>query len=100
MFLVISLAAALVGYASADDGTATFPLSRWEEMLDAADRAAVRPIAPVPALQVDRSIEGSFQRGVFTGTLITRLRVPPGHEAERFPILDASASISAVTLDG
>ena len=95
---------ALLPLANAQSGTATLPLWRWEQLLDAADVAAMRPTSPVAVLQIDRSLEGSFQRGVFTGTLITRVRVPGDRDGRtddlRIPILDSSASIARVDLDG
>lgn len=96
MFLALALSVAL----AQDDGKVTLPLTRWEEMLDEAEKAEEQPIAPVPFLQIDRSIEGSFRRGVFTGTLVTRVFVPPGYEESRVPLLDADASIARVELDG
>jgi LysM repeat protein len=105
MFAVLFLAVlALLPAAWAQAGTATLPLSRWEALLDAADVAAMRPTPPVAVLQIDRSLEGSFQRGVFTGTLVTRVRVPGDRDGRtdelRIPILDSSASIARVELDG
>ena len=63
-----------------DPGTVTLPPSQWEQMLDASQAAAERPLAPVEVLQIERSIDGSFSRGVFSGTLRTRVWVPPGRE--------------------
>jgi hypothetical protein len=93
LFLLATLAAA-------QDGTVTLPLSRWEGMLDEAGTYGVRPSAPVAVLQVDRSIEGSFRRGVFTGTLVTTVHVPPGFEQQRIPVLDGGASVAHVEVDG
>ncbi len=90
----------LLCLAYAQDGTVTLPLDRWERMLDAAEDARARPAPPVPVLQVERALEGSFERGVFTGTLVTRVYVPAGADDLRVPILDGSASIARVELDG
>jgi hypothetical protein len=94
------LVSLLAGLANAQDGLVTLPLERWEQMLDAGAAAGERPAPPVPVLQVERSIEGSFRRGVFTGTLVTRVRVPAGVDDLRVPVLDAGASIARVELDG
>lgn len=91
---------ALVCLAVAQDGTVSLPLERWESMLDEVASADVRSTAPVSVLQIDRSIEGSFRRGVFSGTLVTRFHVPAGFEQLRIPVLDAGASVASVELDG
>lgn len=91
---------ALICFAFAQDGSVSLPLGQWEGMLDEAASADVRSTAPVAVLQLDRSIEGSFRRGVFTGTLITRFHVPAGFEQLRVPVLDAGASVASVELDG
>lgn len=87
-----------IPFAFAADGGVSLPLERWEAMLAAAEAAAVPPAPPVEVLHLDRSIEGHFVRGVFTGSLRLRLRVPAG--PVRVPVLDAAASIAAVELDG
>lgn len=99
MLLLLS-ALALAPPASADDGKVTLPLDSWQELLDRVDETDDPTLAPVPVLQVDRSVEGAFRRGVFTGTLVTRISVPPGARDLRVPVLDATASIAAVQLDG
>ena len=86
--------------AIAADGVVKVPLQEWERMLDTAAASAERPPAPVPVLQVDRSIEGTFRKGVFTGTLLTRIWIPVGGGDLRVPILDATASIASVQLNG
>ncbi len=96
----LTVLVALTAPARAQDGTVTIPLDRWEGLLDAVDAAAARPPPPVPVLQVDRVVDGAYRRGVFTGTLSTRFVVPPGQSDLRVPILDASASIASVELDG
>lgn len=95
---------AILPLAYAQEGSATLSLDRWERLLAESEAAALRPDAPVSVLQVDRSLEGSFQRGVFTGTLLTRFRVPPQADGQRdelrVPILDSDASIASVQLNG
>lgn len=95
---------ALLPFALAQEGDATLSLDRWERLLAEAEAAAERPGAPVAVLQVDRSLEGSFQRGVFTGTLLTRFRIPPQADGQRdelrVPVLDSDASIASVQLNG
>ncbi|MFZ5475417.1 MAG: LysM peptidoglycan-binding domain-containing protein, partial [Myxococcota bacterium] len=84
----------------ADPGTAKLPLAQWVELVDAADAADDRPAPPVPWLQVDRVLTGTFRRGVLEGTLVTRVRVPADAPDLRIPVLDAGASIASVELDG
>lgn len=101
---LLLLLMAILPLADAQEGTATLSLDRWDRLLAEAEAAAQAPAAPYPVLQVDRSLEGSVQRGVFTGTLITRVRVPAAAvglgEELRVPLLDSSASIASVQLNG
>ncbi len=93
MLLLPSLALAV-------DGTVTLPLTDWTSLLDAGQSSAQRPAAPVPWLQVDRAVEGSFERGVFTGTLRTTVRVLRAEEGLRIPVITSGVSIARVELDG
>ncbi|GDX80827.1 hypothetical protein LBMAG42_26380 [Deltaproteobacteria bacterium] len=89
-----------LAFAHAADGTVSIPLDQWVQMLDQAAAAADKPAAPAPYLQVDRSIEGSFQRGVFSGVLTTRIRVLDAGGGLLVPVLSDAASIASVELDG
>lgn len=90
----------LPALAFAADGTATLPLVEWSALLDAGQASAQKPAAPVPWLQVDRSLEGSFERGVFTGTLRSTVRVTRPEEGLRIPVIAGTVSIARVELDG
>lgn len=81
-------------------GAVELPLSAYRDLLDAVQGQAQRPPPPVATLQLDRSLEGAFRKGVFTGTLVTRFVVLPGREDERVPLLDAAVSVARVELDG
>lgn len=69
-------------------------------MLDAASRVVDRPAAPARYSQVDRSVDGAFERGVFTGVLTVRVRALDIDGGLRIPVLSDSASIARVSLDG
>lgn len=86
--------------ADGNDGTVSIPLDQWVLMLDQAAAAADKPAAPAPYLQVDRAIEGAFQRGVFSGLLTTRIRVLDADAGLLVPVLSDAASIASVELDG
>jgi hypothetical protein len=90
----------VVSAALAADGAVTVPLSHWESMLDAAELAGEQAPPLVPWMQVDRTLSGSFRRGVFNGVLETRVYVPAGADDLRVPVLDDTASIARVSLDG
>jgi nucleoid-associated protein YgaU len=51
-------------------------------------------------LQLDRSLTGGIRRGVFSGTLVSRVRTLRGSAGARIPVLAASTSIATVELDG
>ncbi len=98
--LLVALWLLLPSPALAQDGGVTLPLERWEAMLDQlAEEEAMAP-APEQVLHLDRAVEGSFQRGVFSGTLRARLLVPPGREGERVPVIGSDCSVASVLLDG
>ncbi len=90
----------LFALAHADDGTVKLPWTHWQQMLLELDVSNDPAIAPVGVAQVDRSLEGSFRRGVFTGVLVARVRVAEGWDTARVPVLDAAASIASVSIDG
>ena len=100
----------LPGLAAADpdapDGAVTLPLTHWEQLLDRIEEGEQAPVPPATVVRVDRRLEGSFMRGVFTGTLDTRFRLLEGAESAspdavvRVPVLDAATSIDQVLLDG
>lgn len=86
--------------AASPQGAVTLPLAQWQQVLAELEAAAVRPTSPVPVLQVDRSVVGSFRRGVLAATLDTRFEVAAAAGHVRVPVLDADTSIRRVLLDG
>lgn len=90
----------LIAPALAADGVVRLPLDQWVQWLDAAALQHQVAAAPVDVLQVDRSVEGSFQRGVFSGVLTSRVRVLRPEGGVRAAVLSDSASIASVALDG
>ncbi len=98
--LLLASLALVPSPALAQEGTVSVPLDRWETMLDQLRAEDEQPPAPVAVLHLDRSVEGSFQRGVFSGTLRVRLLVPPGQEHNRVPVIGADCSVGQVLLNG
>jgi len=86
------------------DGAVTVPLDHWVQLLDRVEEGEQVPVPPADVVQLGRRLEGSFQRGVFTGTLDTRFRLLEGADSDdsvvRVPVLDAATSIDQVLLDG
>lgn len=91
---------AFLAYAVASDGSVSLPLDQWVQMLEQAQGAAVKPGPPARFLQLERTVEGEFRRGVFTGVLSARIRVLDAESGTRVPILGDTASIAKVELDG
>jgi len=85
---------------AAGPDTVTMPLQRWQEVSQALEDAAARPAPPAEVLQVDRSIDGAFRKGVLTATLRTTVQVLSDEGHVRIPVLDAATSIRRVRLDG
>ncbi|MCP4697240.1 MAG: LysM peptidoglycan-binding domain-containing protein [Gammaproteobacteria bacterium] len=85
---------------SSEAGTAeaSLPLSRWEQMQEQLEDAAPSP--PGAVLQIDRTIEGEFRKGVFSGTLRTSFEVLHTQGHVRAPVLDSRTSVRKVLLDG
>jgi len=87
-------------------GTVTLPLEHWESMLDRVEDGEQVPVPPETVVRSQRSLEGAFRRGVFTGTLDTRFRLLEGAGSVddgamvRVPVLDSATSIDQVLLDG
>ena len=110
VLVLLPLLLILPGLAAAEpdapDGAVTLPLGQWERLLDRVEDGEQVPVPPKAVVRISRSLEGSYVRGVFTGTLDTRFRLLEGAESTspdevvRVPVLDAATSIDQVLLDG
>ena len=89
-----------VGAASAGEGEVTVPLARWEHTLAAIEAAEEPAMPPEAVLQVARSVEGRFDRGVFSGELSVTFEIPEGAAPARVPVLDGESAIGEVRLNG
>ena len=83
-------------------GSVTLPLASWQQSLAQLEQGEREPSPPTAVLQLDRELQGSFRKGVFTGNLRTRFRVleQPKGAPLRIPVLDSGTSIGEVLLDG
>lgn len=81
-------------------GKVIVPLHHWTEMLDTVQESSEPAAPPVQVLQVDRTIEGGFHKGVFSGQLSTRFIVPPGQEEHRVPVVASDITIGEAKLNG
>lgn len=64
-------------------------------------RALQDPAAPPSQVAaLERTIRGAFQKGLFEGTLETRVAVLDGDGAVQVPVLDVQASIQRVAVNG
>lgn len=91
------------GLALADPGEVTLPLGTWEGMLDLIEEGDRAPVPPEAVVRLGSRLEGSLERGVFTGSLDTRFHLLEGAGEDvtvRVPVLDAATSIDRVLLDG
>ena len=102
--LLILPCLALAGPDEGGDGAVTLPLAHWEGLLDRIEEGEQVPVPPETVVRTGRRLEGSFRRGVFTGSLDSRFRLLEGADGEeavvRVPVLDADTSIDRVLLDG
>ena len=83
------------------DGHVTLPLDRWTGLLgelDTGDPAA--PTPPVDIASLERTLEGSFRKGLLSATLVARFQVFDDSGHIRVPVISAEASPSKVRLNG
>ncbi len=82
-------------------GQVTLPLIYWTTLLDqlAPDRTE-EPPPPVDIALIDRTLEGSFRKGLLRATLKARFRVFDAGGHVRVPIITDEASPSEVRLNG
>ncbi|MEL6342107.1 MAG: hypothetical protein AAFV53_03170, partial [Myxococcota bacterium] len=78
----------------------SLPLPDWQALTDAAAQAEQVTVAPHATLPVRREISGRLDRGVFSGQMTATFVVSDGHTPTMVPLIDASAAISSITLDG
>ncbi|MCC6807214.1 MAG: hypothetical protein IT381_07305 [Deltaproteobacteria bacterium] len=93
-------ALALVLSLTADDGRVEVPLQKWEQMQQELAQRAELEKPPLPVAQLERRIDGTFKRGVFTGDLVARFRYFGGGGHARVPVIDGTAAVASVTLNG
>ncbi len=105
--LLLALLLPSLAAAEPDDiGTVTLPLAHWQLMLDRVEEGEQVPVPPETVVRASRSLEGTFRRGVFTGSLDTRFLLLEGADSAggatvvRVPVLDSATSIDHVLLDG
>ena len=98
------LAAALAGAvlvprpSPAEEARVHLPLGLWHEL-----RTALTPATPEPPARwssVDRRVDGVFRRGLLEAVITARFVVHSTDGWTEVPVLDASASLARVTLDG
>ncbi|MFH1808004.1 MAG: LysM peptidoglycan-binding domain-containing protein [Pseudomonadota bacterium] len=85
---------------AAETGTVTLPLSRYQTMIDQVEKLGEKPQPPVAVAAQSRLVEGRFRKGLFSATLEARFVVLADKGHVRVPVLDSSAAIQDVTLDG
>ena len=97
--VITALAAGPVS--AAEEGKVTLPVSVWEQMLQELEDAAKPDRPTVGVLAIERRVEGSLKKGLFSATLTARFEVleqQVGHV--RVPVLDSAASVGEVRLNG
>jgi hypothetical protein len=86
--------------ASAEDGKVEMPLDEWEQIQTEIEDSKKAEKSHIPYCPIDREVEGSFRKGLFTGRLTSRLKVLDDRGHIRVPVLDAGASLGKVLLNG
>ncbi|NMB74790.1 MAG: LysM peptidoglycan-binding domain-containing protein [Myxococcales bacterium] len=99
LLLLLPLVFSEVSFAE-ETGKVTLPLSMWQAMRDRLEAAQKPETAPVAVSAIERQIEGSFRKGLFSGTLTYRFAVEDTRGHVRVPVLDAGAAMGEVALDG
>lgn len=84
----------------ADSGKVEIPLERWEQMKTLLENDAQPPNPEIAFCPIERSIIGSFDKGLFSGTLTARFEVLDNGGHLRIPVLDSGASVDKVSMNG
>lgn len=83
------------------EGEVTLPITTWDGMLGELDQKKLAPPPDIAVAAIDRTIEGSFRKGLFRATLTARFEVLPGIQGHlRVPVLDSRASLGEALLNG
>jgi hypothetical protein len=83
----------------AENSTVEIPLSTWEQMVDKIEQSKHQSVPTQSYCPINRSIEGKVRKGLFKGTLKMQFIVFDSSTA-RIPVIDGSATLGAVTLNG
>lgn len=83
-----------------DQGQAVISLDTWVRLQDQLRDLKTEAAPPIPYLIVDRRISAGFDRGVFSGELEVRIEVLAPDRGLLVPLIDATASLSEVEVDG
>lgn len=83
-----------------DKGEAVLSLETWTRLQEQLRVLKTEAAPPIPYLIVDRRIAAGFDRGVFSGDLEVRIEVLASDRPLLVPLIDATASLSEVEVDG
>ncbi|MEO1170499.1 MAG: hypothetical protein AAFX94_00375 [Myxococcota bacterium] len=86
--------------APADPASVQLPLQRWNSMRDELKDLNEPNSPPAEVAALDRTVRGSFQKGLFEGALEARVAVLEGEGPVQVPVLDVQASIQTVAVNG
>ncbi len=98
--LILSLGWSTWARSAEPVGKVEMPLSDWQFMQDELDRAKQPKRPNVATCPIRREIEGQFSKGLFHGTLNAEFVVLDNRGHIRVPLLDGSASVGKVLLNG
>ena len=76
------------------------PLSHWSAFVDGAQPDDVQIAPPAAYATIARAIEGTFDKGLLSGTLTVTFQVYDEQGYVAVPILETAASPGAVVLNG
>ncbi len=100
LWCLLALLAVPIGSRAAGDGKVELPLDVWEQMQTEIERADEPDRPSMPYCPIERTIDGSFRKGLFSGTLTAKFEVLDDRGHIRVPVLDGGASLGRVLLDG
>ncbi len=84
----------------AGPGKVKLPLQRWEQLKAIVENDSLPAKPDIAFCPIQRSIVGSFDKGLFSGTLTARFEVLDDRGHLRIPVLDSGASVEDVYVNG
>ena len=81
------------------EGKVRVPLETWETMQRELEASAKKAPSGVAVCPIERRIEGTFRKGLYSATLVAKFEVLDDRGHVRVPVLDARAALGEVLLN-